>query len=306
MSGISNQSHSWIFHRGGASTTIGPGEEFENSLIADIKSMAWLRSASKGDFGKAYLVGERLVLVAAEFLKDDFNKPANKLELRKITVIFAAKADDGIGLENEETHEIKKIMVSSEEYHGSIGNWALLKLKSTVHDRAERLPSFEISQSIINEIDFLSLFIESANGSASAQFRLGDYYSQHRDFKKALKWYLKAAQQNYSDAKWSLYLLFASSKTGIGDVFNRDRWLQEYIDDGVRFYYGVGIGQNISKATQIFRNAARINNMRAREYLERIKNDELERSQKSQRELPILTNDANAELILTTSVINQP
>lgn len=73
---------------------------------------------------------------------------------------------------------------------------------------------------------------EAERGSAESQTKLGDYYLEKKNYREAISWYLKAANQGDGEAQHSLGLLYASGK-GIEKNFQEAlKWFVLASDQG--------------------------------------------------------------------------
>ena len=79
------------------------------------------------------------------------------------------------------------------------------------------------------KIDLEQLKTKAKNGDKQAQYNMGVYYSQSGDYKQAVKWYKKSAEQNYAFAQHNL---------------------------GYCYEHGEGVPQDYEKAAEWYKKAA--------------------------------------------------
>lgn len=82
------------------------------------------------------------------------------------------------------------------------------------------------------QIDVVTLTKAAERGSAEAQNKLGDFYLENRKFAEAIAWYLKAADQNHTEAQFSLGLLHASGSGTKQDFSKSLDWFQRASKQG--------------------------------------------------------------------------
>ena len=118
--------------------------------------------------------------------------------------------------------------------------------------------------------EFFSLLQDAEQGNAEAQcmiansFYFGEGLTQ-QDYKKAVEWWSKAAEQEYAPAQYVLGIAYIEGKGAPQDYKTAIQWLQKSAEQGNQdaqiklgwlYYNGEGIPQNYETAAHWFRKAA--------------------------------------------------
>jgi predicted Zn finger-like uncharacterized protein len=108
-------------------------------------------------------------------------------------------------------------------------------------------------------------FVNANNGDANAQLNLGRCYYYAQDYKKAAKWYAKAAEQGLADAQWRLGSMFHEGQGVTQDYNEAVKWYTKAAEQGepnaqcnlgAMFYTGQGVTQNYNEAVKWYTKAA--------------------------------------------------
>ncbi|HEV2327512.1 MAG TPA: tetratricopeptide repeat-containing serine protease family protein [Verrucomicrobiae bacterium] len=91
---------------------------------------------------------------------------------------------------------------------------------------------------------------QAGKGDAKAQFTLGIYYYENKDYVDALKWYKEAADQGNRLAQYNLGTMYANGivvNTNFAEAF---KWLRESAEQGLtEAQYSLGICYDLGKGT---------------------------------------------------------
>ena len=127
---------------------------------------------------------------------------------------------------------------------------------------------------VINKIDNVKYKIELLKfldniDCADASYALGYYYDSGRgvpkDYKEAIKWYMKAANQGYIEAQYNLGLLYMKGKGVPQDYKEAFKWYTEAANQGhelaqynlaLIYYEGKGVSRNYEEAIKWYTEAA--------------------------------------------------
>ena len=125
------------------------------------------------------------------------------------------------------------------------------------------------SNAVIEDFDTLSiqeLVKEAKKGNAEAQYQLGNRYSFGHDGvkendKEAFRWYLKAAEQDYSDAQSSLVHMYCDGDGTEQNYIEAMKWARRaaengnawvLIDIGLMYANGQGVNKDVEEAEKWF------------------------------------------------------
>src|SRR6266496_1644290 len=110
-------------------------------------------------------------------------------------------------------------------------------------------------------------------GDAKAQYELGRAFFSGtprvaKDEAEAVKWFLKAAEQNVADAQFSLGVCYANGRGVTKDDAESVKWFRKAAEQndartqaalGVRYATGQGVAKNKAEAVKWYRKAAEQN-----------------------------------------------
>jgi hypothetical protein len=132
------------------------------------------------------------------------------------------------------------------------------------------------------------LKILASQGDAESQCLLATYYDLgegiEQDFKEALRWYEKAAEQNYATAQGAIGSLYLHGREGVipKDESMAVHWFRKAAEQDVQesdisqfflgmcYFAGTGIGRDTKKAKEWFGKAADKGVEDAQEYYDKI------------------------------------
>jgi len=122
---------------------------------------------------------------------------------------------------------------------------------------------------IINNQDIARLKERAEEGEEAAQFELGSHYTKSKDYKKAVKWFTKAAKHNNINSQIILGYFYYKGE-GVDQNFNKAfEWYKKAADQnnalaqralGGCYLNGNGVEQSFEKAFEWYKKAADQNN----------------------------------------------
>lgn len=132
--------------------------------------------------------------------------------------------------------------------------------------------------------EFENLKSAAEQGDIRAQSQMGDAYlfgefDLNVDYKQALNWYQKAADQNDAKSQYNLAIMYLNGYGAKKDVsksveYYRKSALQGDADSqlqlGIRYLNGEGVEKNIQTAKEWFQKAKLSGNQKADIYLEKM------------------------------------
>lgn len=220
------------------------------------------------DFARLYAVF--VVVLAEKIVNDDikglFSKMVEKVDLNELEYKYAQYlCNEGKGSEINLKYAYKLfVKLSNKNYvDGEICFSCCLKKGYGCH---------------IDEGKSISILTYHANkGNSRAQRKLGDYYyKSKKEFKNAVEWYTKAAEQGDSNAQYNLGICYENGR-GVEQNYKKAvEWYTKAAEQGsaraqanlgLCYYNGKGIEQDYHKAVECFTKAAEQGNADAQYYL---------------------------------------
>lgn len=116
------------------------------------------------------------------------------------------------------------------------------------------------------KIDLEQLKTKAKNGDKQAQYNMGVYYSQSGDYKQAVKWYKKSAEQNYAFAQHNLGYCYEHGEGVPQDYEKAAEWYKKATAKGdpnaqnnlgVLYEEGLGVKKNLKKAVELYTLSAK-------------------------------------------------
>ena len=87
------------------------------------------------------------------------------------------------------------------------------------------------------------LFLSAGQGNAQAQFNLGLGRFNNGNYKEAVEWYRRAAEQGYDSAQLNLAICYLTGKGVEIDYKEADKWLRAAAAQGnVQAFFNLGLG----------------------------------------------------------------
>ena len=124
----------------------------------------------------------------------------------------------------------------------------------------------EIAEETLEEIGFLeSLKNDAQKGDADAQYELGFHYSRAEDYRQAVYWWRKAAEQGYAKAQLTLGVRYYKGEGVDKDYQQAVYWIRKAAEQGnkdaqyalgVCYYNGEGVAKDLKQAVYWYRKAA--------------------------------------------------
>ncbi len=120
-----------------------------------------------------------------------------------------------------------------------------------------------------DSVDYKKAKAEAERGSAWAQMRLGVMYDNGegvpQDYGKAMKWFRKAAEQDFDLAQYDLGVMYYNGQSVPQDYVEAMKWFRKAAEQGydlsqfnlgVMYFNGQGVPQNYAEAMKWYRKAA--------------------------------------------------